>query len=162
VANKRYPGEREYFAPQVEMVLFPPAPPDAAEASGGRWIRDPVAASLELGRTARSEVELAIDLLDELVEGGSRFALAGHEPLRELALQLIGGAHPNVMHRAHIFVAARLPADVSSDDEAIWRRAIGRGYTFDKAIEAMSENKDRDKRRTEQIGDATATGRGQQ
>jgi hypothetical protein len=176
-------------------------------ATGRRWIRGPVAASLEIGgEHGLPEIVLGIELLEvvrgplrpdvtfgvvhlsarvpddgdamlrcsrllstrwrdsasdgptfAVVSGVARTVLLGHEPLRALAIHLFGDAHPNVMHRAHIFVAARLPPGVALADEPAWRRAIGRGHTLERAAAMLSEKEQRDDDRTERIGGATAT-----
>lgn len=61
-AFKTYPGFRDYFAPQVERVLFPNAADGGG--AGGRWIRQPVSLSLELARPGTAAVVLNIDLLE--------------------------------------------------------------------------------------------------
>jgi hypothetical protein len=206
VARKRYPGGREYFAPQVQAVLFPPLPTqDKDAAPGGRWIREPVSASLELGGVEGApDVVLTIELL-ELVQAplhplvsfgvvhmttrgaldgdamircskflserwrsddqprfavemnGATKVLRGHEPTTALANHLFGGAHRNVLHRAHIFVVAQLPDGVTKAEEAMWRRALGRGHSVEVAGSMLEEKPGRDDRRTEQIAGATAT-----
>jgi hypothetical protein len=208
LANKRYPGGRQYFAPQVEAVLFPDALPVVAEAGlAGRWVREPVAESLELGGADGSpEAVLAIDLLEmvrvslhpnvtfgvvhfsargpldseamlrasrllwtpwrsgtgdrprfAVVSGSDSVLLAGHEPLRALTIRLFGDAHRDVMHRAHTFVAARVPSTVAAEEERIWRRAIGRAQSFERAELTLRDRSNRDDYRTEPISGTTAT-----
>lgn len=201
-AFKTYPGFREYFAPQVERVLFPRL--TDVNGSGGRWIRQPVALSLELGRPGAEAVVLNVDLLEVvrvalrpgvsfglvhlsapgltapeqmlgasellatrfrrrpddpsfvLVGPSGRQLLSGTEPVRALTTALFGGAHANVMHRCHRFVAARLPDEVAPGQDAIWGRALGRGYSLAAAMEALGAAPSRDDQRTEPLGRATA------
>lgn len=198
---KRYPGVRHYFAPQVERVLFPPAP--VAGADRGRWVRQPIAESLEVEQEATGRVVLAIDLLEvvrvalkpgvtfgvvhlsgvttdsldqmllaadllatryrrgeesrsfTLMRGAERAVLSGNEPLRSLASELFGGAHPELMHSMHIVVASQLPDEIAEAEEATFRRAVGRGHSMDKARETLAEKPDRDAARTQQMGPAT-------
>jgi hypothetical protein len=58
---KRYPADRQYFAPQVREVLFPTrhVPEDC-----GRWLRRPVGSAILLGSGTEAELELSIDLLE--------------------------------------------------------------------------------------------------
>src|SRR3954452_7831861 len=58
---KRYPGTRDYFAPQVEEALFPRA--SGPKDEGGRWIRRPAAWWLGIG-DGQNDFELAVDLLE--------------------------------------------------------------------------------------------------
>jgi hypothetical protein len=92
-----------------------------------------------------------------LMRGGKRAVLSGKEPLRSLAVELFGGAHLELIHRMHVIVAARLPDEIVEADEAIFRRAVGRGHTMVEAREALVEKPDRDVARTRQIGAATLT-----
>jgi hypothetical protein len=201
--QKRYPGARRYFAPQVERVLFPPGP--MADKDRGRWVRQPVADSLELQQEGSRRVTLSIELLEvvrvalqpgvtfgvvqlsgidsdspdrmllasellatryrwepeapsfTLIRDGVRTPLSGNEPLWSLAAALFGDAHPELMHRVHIVVAARMPDVVVEADEAIFRRALGRGHRMIDAREALLDEPDRDAARTNQIGAATVT-----
>jgi hypothetical protein len=201
--HKRYPGERHYFAPQVERVLFPPA--SIAGEDVGRWVRQPVACSLELEREGAGTAILSIELLEvvrvalmpgvtfgivhlsgantdsldrmllaaellatryrsephapsfTLIRGGARVPLSGNEPLWSLAAGLFGDAHPELMHRVHIVIAARLPDEVDEADEAVFRRALGRGHRMADAGEVLAEKPDRDAARTRPIGAATVT-----
>lgn len=201
--QKRYPGGRVYFAPQVERVLFPPT--RVAGEDRGRWVSQPLADSLDLEQEGVGSVILAIDLLEvvrvalkpgvafgivhfsgvntdsldqmllaakflgtryrweeerpsfTLRRGGVRTPLSGNEPLRSLAVELFGDAHPELIHRMHIVVAARLPDEVGEADGAIFRRAVGRGRPMAEAEEALVEKPDRDAARTEQVGAATVT-----
>ena len=61
------------------------------------------------------------------------------------------------MHRAHTFVAARVPSTVAAEEEGIWRRAIGRAQTFERAEETLRDRSNRDDYRTEPISGTTAT-----
>jgi len=92
-----------------------------------------------------------------LMRGGERAQLSGNEPVRSLVVELFGAAHPELIHRLHIVVAARLPDEIAEDDEAIFRRAVGRGSSMDDAREALLEKPERDAARTQQIGAATVT-----
>lgn len=201
--QKRYPGARRYFAQQVERVLFPPVP--VADEDQGRWVRQPIADSLELEQEGGGRIILSIDLLEvvrvalspgvtfgimhlsgdntdsldqrllaaellatryrweqdipsfTLMRGGVRAPLGGNEPLRSLATELFGDAHPELMNTMHIVVAAQLPDEIVEADEAIFRRAVGRGQAMAQAREALVEKPDRDAARTRQIGAATVT-----
>jgi len=59
---KRYPGTREYFAPQVEGTLFPN--PTGHPAESGRWLRRPVALSVTIGPAGDPTYDLRVDLLE--------------------------------------------------------------------------------------------------
>lgn len=58
---KRYPGTRDYFAPQVEEALFPRA--SGPKEEGGRWIRRPVMWRVGVN-DGQNDFELAVDLLE--------------------------------------------------------------------------------------------------
>jgi hypothetical protein len=59
---KRYPGTRDYFAPQVEATLFPRRSDSSPE--GGRWIRRPVTWSVVVGPGSQPIYPFAVDLLE--------------------------------------------------------------------------------------------------
>ncbi|MFN8203592.1 MAG: hypothetical protein U0S48_13560 [Solirubrobacteraceae bacterium] len=202
IADKRYPGGRDYFAPQVERVLFPGGP---TRGDAERWVQQPLALDIELANALTTYV-LAVDLLeivrtalapgvtfglahlsangvegrDAMVDCAQAIAkrwrwddadppkialrrdsevtpLLGHEPLRLIADRLFGAAHPHTMHRAHVFVLARVPSEVSLAEESIWRRAVGRGQSETRAEQALRADQGREHARTEAIGGARAS-----
>jgi len=87
---KRYPGTRDYFAPQVEGTLFPP--PGSPSAGSGRWIRRPVSWWVAVGPGSQPTYELAVDLL-EIV----RVELRPHIVYGVAHLNLVGPAHADDM-----------------------------------------------------------------
>lgn len=92
-----------------------------------------------------------------VVDGAERKPLRGSEPLRTLTTALFGDAHEFVTMRAYIFAAAQVPAEVSDDELAPWRRALGQGHKLARASRAYQRDPERDQRRTERFGPTEAT-----
>jgi hypothetical protein len=201
---KRYPGTRDYFAPQVEETLFPTR--SSRSAQSGRWITRPVSWSISVGPGSAPTYELAVDLLEivrvelrphiayglahlnlvgstdsngtlvcsrvlmtryratdetkpslDLRVGADTHRLAGNKPLASLAEALFGGAHPNAGDQAYAFVAARIPDDVSENDVAAWRRALGQGVDLARAKETLEREPAHDDHRMVRLGPTLAT-----